>query len=144
MPKEYDYTPLINRFKSILRQPTDLLIEDNINNPDITVVKITFYLKSSFYGETQLRVREWFENGKKNQYRYSWEKNNKKTGHISAWENEHHRIPHNVQSAPHHHHHIPGDRDKLQETWTIRDLESVLSVVEGFIISGKPYDSKLL
>ncbi|MFG3435119.1 toxin-antitoxin system TumE family protein [Lysinibacillus fusiformis] len=150
MPSSSDYTPLITRFESILRQPTDLLIEDDPTNSDNKVIKITFYFISSFYGETRLRVREWYDkNDNKIQYRYSWEKNSKKPGHISAWENEHHEVPHHIlpeglKSDPHHHHHIPGDRVQVQDNWTIRNLESVLSIVEGFIIAGKPYDSKLL
>jgi len=145
MPNLSDYAPLLTRFNSILRQPTDLLIEDDPTNPENTVIKITFYFISGFYGETRLRVREWYDkNDNKIQYRYSWEKNCKKPGHISAWENEHHKVPHSVESAPHHHHHTPGEREKLQSNWTIRDLESVLTIVEEFIVSNKEYDSKLL
>ncbi|MEV6689727.1 hypothetical protein AB0N28_31150, partial [Streptomyces sp. NPDC051130] len=97
MPSSSDYTPLITRFESILRQPTDLLIEDDPTNSDNKVIKITFYFISSFYGETRLRVREWYDkNDNKIQYRYSWEKNSKKPGHISAWENEHHEVPHHI------------------------------------------------
>ncbi|WP_285395116.1 hypothetical protein [Lysinibacillus sp. fls2-241-R2A-57] len=53
-------------------------------------------------------------------------------------------LPEELKSDPHHHHHVPGDRAQLQDNWTIRDLESVLTVVEEFIRENKPYDSKML
>lgn len=47
-------------------------------------------------------------------------------------------LPEGLKSDPHHYHHIPGDRAQVQDNWTIRDLESVLSIVEGFILASKP------
>lgn len=61
MPSLTEYTPLIKRFEKIFRQTPDLVIEDDPINPDHTVVKITFYIISGFYGETKIRVREWFD-----------------------------------------------------------------------------------
>lgn len=149
MPSLLTYQPIIKRFVNIFRQTPDLVLEDDPKNLGHTVVKITFYLKSGFYGETKIRVREWFDiNDIKIQYRYSWEKNNTKPGHISAWENEKHEVPHHMlpeglKSDPHHHHHVPGDRSQLQDNWNTRDLERALSVVEEYILENKEYDGRL-
>lgn len=143
MPNLSDYQSIIKKFGDIFRQTPDL--ELDINASGITVIKITFYLKSGFYGETKIRVREWYDqNDNKLQYRYSWEKNRTKPGHISAWENEPHETPHGLETDPHHHHHVPGDRSKLQGNFNTRDLEKALSVVEEYILENKEYDGKLV
>ncbi|PHD33043.1 toxin-antitoxin system TumE family protein [Bacillus toyonensis] len=140
MPNLHDYLPIITRFNNIFRQSPILDLEQIDTNT--TVVKITLYLKNAFYGETKLRVREWFdENDNKFKYRYVWEKNRTDPGHISAWENEHN---HNIKTDPHHHHHIVGNRHPVQCNWHTRDLESALSVVEEYILENKIYDGRMV
>lgn len=143
MPSISDYQAVITRFNHIFRQTPDLVIE--LEDASVTVVKITFYFKSAFYGETKMRVREWFDaDDNKIQYRYAWEKNNTKPGHISAWENEHHNIPHGLDTDPHHHHHVPGDRTQLQANYRTRELEIALERVEEYIVHNKQYDGRLV
>lgn len=140
MPSLSDYQSIITRFNGVFRQTPELKLD--IEDPEVTVVKITFFLEVGFYGETKMRIREWFDQeDKKIQYRYSWEKNTKGSGHISCWENEH---PHGLETDPHHHHHVPGDRSQKQENFNTRDLEKALSIVEEYILENKQYDGKLV
>lgn len=147
MPKSTDYRTLIQKFSHLFREAPDLTLE---NMEEQAIVKITLYFKPCYYGETRLRVKEWFNSDdEKVQYRYSWEKNRTKPGHISAWENEFHEVPHHqfpdgMATDPHHHHHVPADRSQVQENYTIHDLDKVLEVIGPFIENGKSYDGKKL
>jgi Family of unknown function (DUF6516) len=140
VPQASDYKDIVNKFSHIFREPPDLDIQEGTE----TVIKITFYLNNiSSYGDTKLRVREWYNDSDiKTRYRYAWEKNRTKPGHISAWENEHHDVPHGLDTDPHHHHHVPGDRTQVQENRNVRDLDAALSSVEEYISNNKPYDSR--
>lgn len=145
MPKSSDYRTLIQKYSHLFREPPELTLEESAEH---TVVKITFFFNACYYGETKMRIREWFDsNDEKVQYRYSWEKNRTKPGHISAWENEIHEVPHHqfpdgMETDPHHHNHVPADRTHVQENRTIHSLDKALSVVEEFILSSQPYDGK--
>ncbi len=44
-----------------------------------------------------------------------------------------------IETEPHHHHYVPGDRSKRQENRDTRTLKSVLKVVEHYIINNKSY-----
>ncbi|TGA97394.1 hypothetical protein E4665_12270 [Sporolactobacillus shoreae] len=134
MPSLSDYGAIISRYSTIFRQPPSLILNEN-------ELKITLYFITSFYGETQLRVREWFDSDdKKIRYRYCWERNNSHPGHISAWENEHDHD--GLQTNPHHHHYVPGNRHQVQNNYNVRDLESALSVVKDYLLSNLEYDGK--
>ncbi|MEX2105062.1 MAG: hypothetical protein WD907_07035 [Bacilli bacterium] len=101
------------------------------------------------YGITHLRVIEKYdEAGIVERYNYSGEIKfpvmGKHLKHISAWENERHDDPntpdkYKVETEPHHHHHVPGDRSKRHENRDTYALKSVLKVVEPYIINNKSY-----
>lgn len=64
--------------------------------------------------------------------------------HISAWENEPHDSPDTpfeylVETAPHHHHHIPGKRKHRIANYHIRTLEKAFEFVAEYIRSGEEY-----
>lgn len=81
MPKSTDYRTLIQKFSHLFREAPDLTLE---NMEEQAIVKITLYFKPCYYGETRLRVKEWFNSDdEKVQYRYSWEKIEQNLG-ISA------------------------------------------------------------
>ena len=132
---------IIRKNSHLFRQNPELKTEEIDNK---TVYKITFFLVNSYYGKTKIRVREWYDNGKLVNYRYCWEKNRKKPGHISAWENEEHEVPHSVkiETIPHHHHYVPGDRTQVQNNRSIRNLNVFFETIEPYIVSGIEYDGK--
>lgn len=141
MPNLSQYQPLLKEFNSIFRQVPDLSLDyDPTRN--ITKVMITFYLKAAYYGDTKIRVREWYDSrDTRLNYRYCWEKNSSRPGHISAWEDEH---PHRLDTDPHHHHHVPGSRSRVQDNYHTRDLRSVLMVVKEYIDENKEYDGRMV
>lgn len=94
-----------------------------------------------FYGNTHLRVSEWYDfRDELRQYRYCWEVSSRPAGNISSWENEHDHS--GLETNPHHHYYVPGDRHPVQNNDSIRDLDHALSVIKNFIVSGNPYDGK--
>ncbi|GAE94930.1 hypothetical protein JCM21714_4130 [Gracilibacillus boraciitolerans JCM 21714] len=61
---------------------------------------------------------------------------------ISAWKNEPHDASwtpekFKIKSEPHHHHHVPGDREQRKENWDILTLEDAFSFVAHNIHSGE-------
>lgn len=64
--------------------------------------------------------------------------------HISAWENEPHDAPNTptafkVETEPHHHHYVPGERKYRKENYDVRTLEADFEFVAHFITSGEEY-----
>lgn len=44
-----------------------------------------------------------------------------------------------MNSEPHHHHHIPGDRQQRQDNFDIHTLESAIAFIAMYIESGEEY-----
>jgi len=132
------YTQLISRYEDYFASPPMLDLDlDPITG--WTTVRITFeFIPHPEFGNTKLRVRDWYDpNDNHVQYRYCWEVNRKPTGNISAWENEHQHD--GIKSGLHHNHHVPYDRKPVQDNYNIRTLEDALAFVISYIKTGKPY-----
>ncbi|SET40441.1 hypothetical protein SAMN05216389_110135 [Oceanobacillus limi] len=100
------------------------------------------------HGKTGLHATEKYEDGYVTEYHYQWKiiipKMGKLFHHISAWENEPHDAPwtpgkYKVKSEPHHHHHVPGNRDQRKENWDILTLDNAFSFVAHYIRSRDEY-----
>lgn len=131
------YTQLISKYSPyLINSPLlDLDVDAITGN---TKVSITFeFIPHPDYGNTKLRVREWYDStGELLKYRYCWEVNRRPTGNISAWENEH---GHGVSTDPHHNHHVPFDRKPVRENPDVRCLEDAFNAIMQYIIESKPY-----
>ncbi|MGM8366804.1 hypothetical protein ACLIBG_15230 [Virgibacillus sp. W0181] len=115
-----------------------------------TKLDVLFPLKEHpIHGITGLHaIEKYDEKGYVKEYHYQWKRIIPKTGikfsHISAWENEAHNAPNTsyeyiVDTEPHHHHHIPGERKHRKENYDIRTLDAAFNFVVHYIRSGKEY-----
>ncbi|KOP79480.1 hypothetical protein AMS59_06920 [Lysinibacillus sp. FJAT-14745] len=113
-------------------------------------LSVLFPLKEHpIHGITGLHATEKYdENGYVKEYHYSWKRIIPKQGviynHISAWENEPHddsNTPekYKVNSEPHHHHHVPGDRHQRKDNFDIHTLDTAFAFVANYIESGEEY-----
>ncbi|MDA1675542.1 toxin-antitoxin system TumE family protein [Bacillus cereus group sp. TH152-1LC] len=99
------------------------------------------------YGETILFINEKYkEDGTIEEYRYGWElsqrlkKIGKSSRHIFAFDKQKHpEPPHNVDTDPYHHHHVPGDIKPRTET-IVETLEDVVSILKDYIVGQKEYN----
>ena len=101
------------------------------------------------YGDTILYINELLdEDGEIREYRYGWEiastprrRLSKQARHIFAFDKQAHpEPPHQVDTDPFHHHHVPGDMSKRQST-NIQSLEDVLSILNDYIAANLEYNS---
>lgn len=133
------YFTLINQYRSYIKTPP--LLQDLVpdSNKGTTKVKLNLELVNHpIYGVTKFRSRETFDiSGKLIRYRYCWERNSKPTGHITAWENEH---PHNLETDPHHHHHVPFDRGKVKENYNVRCFADAIEIIVQHLRTGESYN----
>ncbi|MED3662073.1 DUF6516 family protein [Ureibacillus sp. FSL K6-8385] len=95
-----------------------------------------------------LAIEKYDADGYVEKYSYQWKviypKMGKMFKHISAWENEPHDAEWTekalqVESEPHHHHHVPGDRKQRQANWDVWTLDEAFAFVAEYIESGKEY-----
>ncbi len=103
-----------------------------------------------FYGETVLYINELLDHdGTIKEYRYGWElvstakrRLSKQARHILAFDKQTHpEPPHQVDTDPFHHHHVPGDLTKRKET-NVQRLEDVISILTDYIASNLKYNEK--
>lgn len=148
-----DILEISNKYRHLLTNYSNLRERNSIfTNYKRTFNKLSvlFPLKEhSIHGITGLYATEKYdENGCVIEYHYSWKRIIPKQGviysHISAWENESHNDPNTlekfkVNSEPHHHHHVPGDRHQRKDNFDIHTLDSAFSFVAKYIESGEEY-----
>ncbi|HHW35853.1 MAG TPA: hypothetical protein GXX18_00905 [Bacillales bacterium] len=100
------------------------------------------------YGKTILYINELINlDGSIKEYRYGWElistpqnKLSKQARHIWAFDKQTHpEPPHQVDSDPFHHHHVPRDMTK-RKTTNVQCLEDVLSILNDYIVGNLEYD----
>ena len=115
------------------------------------LLSVLFPLKEHpVHGKTGLYAMERYdENGYVKKYSYQWKiihpKHGKHLKHISAWENEPHDAEgtpgvFRVESEPHHHHHVPGDRNLRKENWDVWTLDDAFAFIREYIETGKEYN----
>lgn len=113
-------------------------------------LRVLFPLKEHpIHGKTGLDALEIYdEQGFVTEYHYQWKSIIPKQGiifsHISAWENEPHNLSETpldfiVESEPHHHHYIPGERHHRQDNWDVWTLQEAFEFIEFYIESGNEY-----
>lgn len=114
------------------------------------LLSVLFPLKEHpVHGKTGLYAMERYdENGYVKKYSYQWKiihpKHGKHLKHISAWENEPHDAEgtpemFRIESEPHHHHHVPGDRNLRKENWDVWTLDDAFAFIREYIETGKEY-----
>jgi hypothetical protein len=133
------YLALISSYRSFLALPPPIFDIDVL--PEFTFVKLNLnFVRHPHYGFTKFRIREKYDAlDQLMEYRYCWEISSKPSGHISAWENELHIVPHGFPTDPHHHHHVPMDRNQVQGSPTVRDLSMAFGAIIPYFRSGKAY-----
>lgn len=115
-----------------------------------TKLSVLFPLKEHpVHGITGLHATEKYDkDGFVKEYHYQWKIIIPKQGvllsHISAWENEPHSNPNTpeefkVNSEPHHHHHVPGNRKERNDNFKIHTLDAAFAFVAKYIENGKEY-----
>lgn len=100
------------------------------------------------FGETILYINERLDaDGMVKEYRYGWEllskpkkRLSKQARHIFAFDKQTHpEPPHQVDTDPFHHHHVPGDMSKRKST-NVQSLEDVLSILNDYIVANLEYN----
>jgi Family of unknown function (DUF6516) len=111
------------------------------------VVAILPLNNHEIYGETVLFINEKLdENGRIREYRYGWELSQrekpigKSARHITAFDKQTHpEPPHQVDTDPYHHHHVPGDIVPRKAT-SVKDLETVVAIIREYIVRHEEYN----
>lgn len=144
---------ILEKYEDILESYQNLHERNSIYASfKLTKVKldVLFLLKEhSIHGITGLHATEKYDKkGFVIEYHYQWKRIIPKQGimfsHISAWENESHDAPNTptsylVETEPHHHQHVPGNRTLRIENKETRTLIAVFKFISKYIRSGKEY-----
>nr|WP_285853154.1 DUF6516 family protein [Sporosarcina luteola] len=127
----------------------DNAIYPQINSSGKNRMDVLFPLqKHPIHGITGIHAIEKYKEGKIIRYHYHWKIISPKMGvqmnHISGWGNDPHNSPGTpdkfiVETEPHHHHHVPGDRSQRKASYDVRTLEDVFEFVIPYFISGNAY-----
>lgn len=115
-----------------------------------SMLSVLFPLKEHpVHGKTGIYAMEKYDDdGYVRRYNYQWKiiipKMSKQGFHISSWGNEPHNDPDTppefqIDSEPHHHHHVPHDWRQRKENWTVWTLEEVFEFVAFYIRTGIEY-----
>ncbi len=147
-----DINNILDKYGHLLQSYTGLIEKDSIYaNYKLTSNKLSvlFPLKEHpVHGITGLHATEKYKNGYVKEYHYQWKiiipKKGIRFSHISAWENEPHNAPNTpkedkVDSEPHHHHHVPGDRKCRKDNFDVQTLEAAFAFIAKYIESGEEY-----
>jgi len=148
-----DIDDILDKYGDILGSYHELREKNSIYGSfKLTKAKldVLFPLKEHpIHGITGIHATEKYnEKGYVMEYHYQWKRIFPKQGilfsHISAWENETHDASNTptsylVETEPHHHHHIPGNRKLRTENEETRTLLAVFKFIARYIRSGDEY-----
>ncbi|MGD6796287.1 hypothetical protein [Metabacillus indicus] len=148
-----DITVILDQYGHLLQSYTNLTDRHSVFATfKLTTTKLSIlfpFKEHPVHGITGLHATEKYDdNGFVKEYHYQWKVIIPKQGvlfsHISAWENEPHDDPktpekYKVNSEPHHHHHIPGDRHQRKDNYDVQTLKSAFAFVSRYIESGSEY-----
>ncbi|ACT02927.1 DUF6516 family protein [Paenibacillus sp. JDR-2] len=148
-----DIDSILDNFGHLLTTYTNLSDRDSIFGQykrSTKRLEVLFPLiEHKIHGKTGLHVIEIYdEAGYVKNYSYSWKIIVPKLGvqlnHISSWGNDAHNDPNTpnkfrVESEPHHHHHIPGNRSERTENWDVHTLHDAFHFIQHYLESGKKY-----
>ena len=104
-----------------------------------------------FHGITGLHaIEKYGEDGCVREYQYMWKiiipKQGVQFNHISSWGNDPHNRPgtpekFKMDTEPHHHHHVPGNRSFRTDNWDVHTLEQAFEFVIHYLETGPPYNA---
>lgn len=114
---------------------------------------VLFPLKEHpIHGKTGLHaIEKYDDDGYVCRYSYSWKiivpRQGVQLNHISSWGNDPHNSPGTppefiIETEPHHHHHVPGNRRIRKENWDIHTLDEAFTFVKFYIESGEEYKGR--